>query len=92
MTSRTTQRFRDCFAALPGAAQQQARAAYRRFRENSRQPGLRFKRVHASEPIYSVRITRDYRALGVLDGDQIIWFWVGKHDEYEKIVRQLARA
>jgi hypothetical protein len=34
-----------------------------------------------------VRITRGCRALGVLDGDTITWFWIGGHDEYERLLR-----
>ena len=37
-------------------------------------PGLRFKRVHRTEPVYSVRVSQGYRAVGVLQGDAIIWF------------------
>jgi hypothetical protein len=45
--------------------------------------------VHNIEPVYSVRITLNYRAVGVLSGDEIVWFWVGKHDEYETLLRNL---
>jgi len=26
------------------------------------------------------------RPLAVLEGDDIIWFWVGSHDEYERLI------
>ncbi|WP_322744762.1 ParE family toxin-like protein [Cuspidothrix issatschenkoi] len=39
--------------------------------------------INNQENIWSVRITRNYRAIGVLDGDTITWFWVGSHDDYE---------
>jgi hypothetical protein len=45
-----------------------------------------FKRVHATEPIYSVRITRGYRALGLRDGDLVTWFWIGSHADYDKLL------
>jgi hypothetical protein len=44
--------------------------------------------VHPSRPIYSVRIGIHYRALGVREGDDIVWFWVGSHDEYERLISQ----
>jgi hypothetical protein len=44
----------------------------------------RFKQVHSSEPIYSVRISLNYRAVGVIEGDVIIWYWIGSHADYEK--------
>jgi len=51
-------------------------------------PALHFKRVHSTRPIYSVRISIDYRALGILQDNEIIWFWIGSHTEYDKAVKQ----
>jgi hypothetical protein len=44
------------------------------------------KRVHAIQPIYSVRIARGYRALGLRDGDLVTWFWIGSHADYDKLL------
>ena len=79
MTSRTTARFRQCLADLPENVRRQAREAYHSFAADPHRPGLRLKRVHETEPIYSVRINLDCRALGVRDGDDMIWFWIGSH-------------
>jgi hypothetical protein len=89
MKSRTTERFRTCFQHLPHEIQRQAREAYRRFIENPAHPSLRFKLVHAVLPIYSVRISLDYRAVGVRDGDEMIWFWIGPHSEYERLLSSI---
>ena len=56
--------------------------------ENPDHPSLRFKKVHSKLPIYSVRVDLDWRAVGVMEGDMVLWFWVGPHDEYEKLLRQ----
>jgi hypothetical protein len=69
---------------LPESVQEQARTAYRRFQHDPAHPGLRFKRVHPTEPIYSVRVSLDYRAVGVMDGETIVWYWIGSHADYEK--------
>jgi len=37
----------------------------------------------------SARVTRDYRVLGVLANDIVIWFWIGSHDNYERLIREL---
>jgi len=34
----------------------------------------------------------NYRALGILQGNDIIWFWIGSHLEYEKLLKQLNKA
>jgi hypothetical protein len=52
-------------------------------------PSLGFKQVHPTKLIYSVRITRYYRALGVKEGDTIVWFWIGSHEQYERLLKEL---
>ena len=86
MTSRTTERFRKSLVALPDHIQQRARQAYKRFQHNPNYPALQFKQVHSTRLIYSVRVSLDYRALGVLDGDEMIWFWIGSHHDYDRLL------
>ena len=89
MKSRTTERFREAFEALPVHVQRQAREAYRQFARDPYHPSLRFKPVHARRPIYAVRIGRDYRALGIRQEDEVLWFWIGPHREYETLLARL---
>ena len=89
MISHTTQSFRDERASLPRRIQARARAAYRRFRKDPSHSGLQFKKVHRTRPIYSARITDDYRAVGAVQDNEIVWFWIGKHEEYERLLKQL---
>jgi hypothetical protein len=89
MKSRTTRRFRELFAALPAHVQRQAREAYRLFQENPAHPGLHFKQVHPDPPTYSARVGISYRALAVLDKDTAIWFWIGSHADYDKLLDRL---
>lgn len=74
---------------MPDSVREQAREAYRFFRENPNHPGLQFKRVHPTKPIYSARVNIDYRVLGVRDGNEIAWFWIGSHDDYDKLLARL---
>jgi mRNA-degrading endonuclease RelE of RelBE toxin-antitoxin system len=87
--SRTTIEFRKLLADLPEQVQEQTRAAYRQFIEDPSYPSLRFKKVHSELPIYSARISKSYRAVGQLDGDTVIWFWVGSHAEYDRLLSLL---
>jgi hypothetical protein len=87
--SQTTEKFRKLFAALPLDIQNQAKVAYSQFKNNPYHPSLQFKRVHSSKPIYSARINRDYRAVGIFQDNDIIWFWIGSHTEYEKLLQKL---
>ena len=48
---------------------------------------LHFKQTHKSG-LWTVRIDKRYRALGVGVGDSIQWFWIGSHANYDKIIRE----
>jgi hypothetical protein len=89
LNSRVTGDFLACFAALSEPVKAQARKAYRLWRQNAAHPSLRFKKVHAREPIYSARISLGWRVLGLLQGDTIYWFWIGSHVEYDRLLQQL---
>jgi hypothetical protein len=69
--------------------QRRARAAYRRFQNDPTHPGLQFKRLHTSLPLWSVRITDSYRAVGVRDDASIVWFFIGTHAEYDRLLASL---
>ena len=86
MNSRTTRRFRRLLAALPEQIQHQAAEAYMRFQADPWHPSLRFKPL-AGRDLYSVRIGRDYRALGQLDQEGITWVWIGSHADYDREVQ-----
>jgi hypothetical protein len=81
-----TAAFRRAFATLPKEVQRQARQAYFTFSNDPGHPALRFKKVHANKSIYSVRIGLGYRALGNKAGDEIVWFWIGSHAEYDRLI------
>ena len=86
MKSRTTRRFRRLLIALPPEVQQDAKRAYRLFRANPAHPGLQFKKVEGGDDIYSARIGLGYRALAVMNQDRIVWYWIGSHSEYDRLV------
>jgi len=88
MNSKASPRFWRLYDRLPHHEQQRARKAYQIWKTNPNAPGLRFKRVSEQEPIYSVRVGDAYRVLGLLEGDTIVWFWIGRHDEYERILNK----
>ena len=84
MKSFTTRRFRAAYASLLTPVQQHARRAYQLFQEGPSHPGLSFKKVDEQNNIYSARVGLGYRALGYLEGSDVVWFWVGPHSEYDK--------
>jgi mRNA-degrading endonuclease RelE of RelBE toxin-antitoxin system len=70
--SRLHPSFRRDFGKLPRKIQERARAAYRRFQTDSSHPGLQFKQLHSKAPLWSVRVTASYRAVGIRKDDEIV--------------------
>jgi hypothetical protein len=89
VNSHTSLRFRQSFASLPDSVRRQAREAYKLFQDDPYHPSLRFKLVHPSKPIYSVRAGLGYRALALRDKEDLIWFWIGSHSDYDKLLARL---
>ena len=89
MKSKRTRQFHVLFAELPEQVQRQANAAYQLFRENPSHPGLSFKQVSPRGPVYSARVGLHYRALCIRKSDHYLWFWIGSHAEYDKMLSHL---
>ena len=90
MTSRLNPDFLKRFAKLPKNVRTLARANYRLWRDNPNHLSLEFKRIHATLPIYSVRVGIAYRAAGLRRDDQsMVWFFIGSHAEYDKLTARL---
>ena len=89
MTSRTTRQFRKQLAALPEDVRKQALKQYRLFKRDPRHSSLKFKQVHPSLPVYSARVSKGYRAVYKRDEDGVMWFWIGSHADYDKLLAQL---
>ena len=75
--------FWDCFDALPSAIQNLADKNFALLKENPSHPSLHFKKVGRYR---SARIGRQYRTLAVEVDDGLLWFWIGNHSDYDRIV------
>jgi hypothetical protein len=89
MKSLTTVQFWNLYDALPEEVQHRADKAYELWQINPQAHSLYFKRVGKEQQVYSVRIGKGYRATGILQKDVIIWFWIGHHDIYDRLLRNL---
>jgi len=80
----TTTGFWRAYNNLPASVQESADRNYEILKSNPQHPSLRFKRVGK---YWSVRVGRNYRALGTDSSQGIAWFWIGTHAEYEMLTR-----
>jgi hypothetical protein len=84
MKSSTVPRFWTAYADLPPQVKVSARKQFRLWLDNPSHPSLQFKKVGL---FWSVRITDDFRALCLDKNGTHYWFWIGKHSEYDKILK-----
>jgi hypothetical protein len=84
--SRAVGRFWRLYHELPERIREAADKQYALWRENPRHGSLHFKSV--KQNLWSVRVTDDYRALATREGDTWLWFWIGDHDEYLRLLRE----
>lgn len=84
MNSFTTSDFWQAYAELPPEIKNQAQKVYQLWQENQQHPSLHFKKV--GKQLWSARVTNNHRALALKKGEDYYWFWIGSHDEYEKIL------
>jgi hypothetical protein len=84
VTSRRTSEFLQLYRGLPRQVQAATRKTYQIFRDNPAHPGLRLERLKSDPRTWSVRITRDYRAVALRIGDNWLWFWIGTHNEFDR--------
>jgi len=86
--SELTGDFLRCFRQLPKRIKRQARKNYRLWKRNPAHPSVDFKRVGKKSPIYSVRVGIGWRALGLRQRDKMLWFWIGPHSEYDRLLKE----
>ena len=68
---------------LPAAIKVLADKNYEVLKENPNHPSLHLKKVKS---YYSVRVSLQYRALGIETEEGIVWFWIGSHSDYNALI------
>jgi mRNA-degrading endonuclease RelE of RelBE toxin-antitoxin system len=89
MESSVTKTFRKRLSDLPESVRDRAAKAYALWKVDPYHPSLQFKQVSQRQPIYSARVSLNYRVLGLLDSDRVYWYWIGTHDEYDELLKRI---
>jgi hypothetical protein len=81
---RATPNFWYHYRELPVEIQELANRCYEAPKQDPRYPSLHFKKAGQ---FWSVRVGIHYRALALQDGNDIAWFWIGTHAEYDRLLQ-----
>lgn len=84
MSHGTNARFWINYKKLPDDIQRRADENFELLKADPRHPSLQFKRVGR---YWSVRVGSGHRALGRDSEEGIVWFWIGPHDEYKRLIQ-----
>lgn len=77
--------FWDYCTRLPLDIQRRVPQKFAMLQNNPKHPSLRFKKVGN---LWSVRVTKGYRALAREENNTFIWYWIGSHEEYIRRIRK----
>ena len=68
--------------SLPKPVRELAKKNFELLKENPRHPSLHFKKVGK---FHSARVGIAHRALAIESAEDLIWFWIGDHSDYDKL-------
>ena len=75
--------FWEAYNKLPSKTQKLADKNFKLLKKDTQHPSIHLKKV---KKYWSARVGIKYRALAVEIEDGLLWFWVGKHDDYDKLI------
>lgn len=81
---RTTASFWDCYNQLPEDLRNRADKQFELLCEAPNHPSIQLKPVGG---FWSARVTDAYRVLALREENVFTWFWIGTHDEYERLLK-----
>ncbi|MEQ8168948.1 MAG: hypothetical protein ABRQ38_08635 [Candidatus Eremiobacterota bacterium] len=77
--------FWECYANLPVEVKKLADKNFEILKTNLHHPSMHLKKVNN---YWSVRVGTGYRALAVEVEKDLLWFWIGHHSEYDKLIEK----
>ena len=66
-------------------------AAYAKFKENPASLHIEGKGRQKGVIVIGVHITDNWRALAYRQGPDYIWFWLGIHTDYDRMLKRLSK-
>lgn len=75
--------FWKCYSKLSKRDQKLADKSFALLKSDPKHPSLHFKNAGK---YWSARVGINVRAVAVADCDDFIWFWIGPHSQYDKLI------
>jgi hypothetical protein len=72
------------YRQLPEEIQKLADKNFELLKSDARHASLRLKKVG---PFWSVRVGLHYRALAKDRAEGLLWFWIGDHNTYDRLIQ-----
>lgn len=89
MNHKTLPRFWRYYQQLPQDVQKLADKNFQLLKADPFHPSLHLKKVGKQKQLWSARVGRGYRVLGREKPEGIIWFWIGSHQDYDRLLSHL---
>ena len=86
LVSHTHLNFWKCYKLLPKEIQDLADKKFALFRSDPFHSSLGFAQKGA---VWTVDVGLHYRAIAWREGNSLVWFWIGSHEDYNKLMNRM---
>ena len=80
-----TSSFWQTYQSLPDHVRKAADRRFELLKSNKSHPSLQFKKVGK---LWSARVSLNYRALALEHDNGYAWIWIGRHEDYERLLSE----
>jgi len=88
MKHNTTTKFWKLYYNLSEAVQELADKNFSLLKADPLHPSLHFKEISGKDNLWAARVGDHFRALAIREDNELYWFWIGSHAEYDRIISQ----
>ena len=90
MDHQATEGFWRLYEELSPKLRSRARKQFKLLKTDPQHPSLEFKKLtdRRGQELWSARVSLGYRALAIKQADRYLWFWIGTHGAYDRIIAQ----
>jgi hypothetical protein len=84
VTHHASPAFWKAYEALAPGVREIADRSFALLKDDPQHPSLRLKKVGI---YWSARVDKRHRALAMEVEDGLLWFWIGTHDDYGRLIK-----